>query len=346
MATLSDRQRNILFRVIDEFIMTGEPVASSTVAKSGEVRVSSATVRNDMARLEEMGYLHQPHTSAGRVPTAAGTRRYVNYLYSQRHRLDASLRQAVDHQFGPGDASADDLVRRAGEMISKLSRLTSIASLTNLESVRLSEMSLSTLGGNRVLALLIAQDGRIFKRVVRLDETLEPVLLNRIQNYLSELVAGRTLAQVRQRVATERAAAARRYRDYVARALEIGHQAIEAAGGAELHVEGTVHILDVDEIRQDAGRLRGLLGALEEKERVLALLDKIYEARNAQALIGPELGWDLGDDLSLIFCGFYRGGERMGVIGLLGPMRMDYARIIPLVDHTAHVLSEELDSSV
>lgn len=350
MLSLTERQRKILFRVIDEFIASGEPVASASVARSQVVDVSSATIRNVMAELEELGLLAQPHTSAGRVPTPAGTRRYVNFLYEHHANLENPYRLELDREFcGMGDQVAS-VTRRAGELISRLSSLTSIVSLTSLQDVRLADIKLSLLSDNRVLVILVAADGRVYNRVVRMAERLEAGLLGKIQNYLTDLVGGQTLGEVRRRVADERRLAEARYRDFVAAALEIGRKAlqdspIDQRHQPEVHVEGTLNILDHREFSDDLGRLRELLRALEEKDRVIALLDKVCETRQSQALIGPELGWDLGDDLSLIFCDYYRGDQHMGVIGVLGPIRMDYARVIPLVDYAADVLSRELASN-
>ncbi len=349
MLSLTERQRKILFRVIDDFIASGEPVASASVARSGVVNVSSATVRNVMAELEELGLLYQPHTSAGRVPTPAGTRRYVNFLYAHNDSLRNPYRTQLDREFsGLGDR-LESVAKRAGELLSRLSCLTSIVSMTSVEDVRLADIKLSQLSDNRILVILVAEDGRIYNRVVRLAEPIAAELMGSIQKYLSELGGGQTLREVRRRVADERRRVEARYRDFVNKALEIGRKALEdgpldEASSPQVHVEGTLNILDHREFFDDVGRLRELLRALEEKDRVAALLDKMCETRHSQALIGPELGWDLGDDLSLIFCDYYRGGEPMGVIGVLGPIRMDYARVIPLVDYAADVLSRELAS--
>jgi heat-inducible transcriptional repressor len=342
VVSLTERQQKILFRVIDEFIGTGEPVSSASVARSGVVDVSSATVRNVMADLEGLGMLFQPHTSAGRMPTPAGTRCYVNFLHTHTSALGNQHRAELDREFcGLGDR-VESVTKRAGELVSRLSSLTSIVSMTSLQNVRFRDIKLSRLGESRVLVILVAEDGRVYNRVVRMGDAIEQGLLAKIQNYLSDLIGGQTLSEVRRRVADERRVAEARYRDYVKAALEIGRKALAETPEPDVHVEGTLKIMDHREFSDDVGRLRELLRALDEKDRVAQLLDKVCEARRSQALIGPELGWDLGDDLSLIFCDYYRGEEHMGIIGVLGPIRMDYARVIPLVDYAADVLSREL----
>lgn len=348
MDMLSERQKKILFRVIDEFATHGEPVSSASVARAPGICLSSASVRSVMAQLEEVGALFQPHTSAGRVPTPAGMRFYVNFLYEQNllcgqnKHFGASYRVEFEREFsGLGDRPGS-AAQRAGELLSRLSSLTSIVSMSGLNHVRLKDIKLSLLGDHRVLVILVAQDARVFHRVVRLREALDGRLLDQIQNYLSELVDGQTLAQVSRRVRDERRRAQANYRDYVRAALEIGSKALEDAPGPELHVKGQLHILEQREFSADIDRMRELLHALAEKEHMVALLDQICETGHSQALIGPELGWELGDDLSLIVCDYYRGDQQMGVVGVLGPIRMNYARVIPLVDYAASVLSREL----
>lgn len=342
MLSLTERQRKVLFRVIDEFISTGEPVASAAVARSKVVDVSSATIRNTMAHLEEVGLLFQPHTSAGRVPTPAGTRRYVNFLYEANKTLERPDREIFERAFARRAEGVEEVTRRTGALISSLSSLTSIISVASMQDVRLRDIKLSLLAENRVLVILVAEDGRVYNRLVRMSEPLEAGQVNKIQNYLTELVGGMTLAQVRRKVQDERRKAEARYRDFVEKALEIGRKALAETPGPEVHVEGRLNILEHREFSSDVDRLRELLRTLEEKDRVVALLDKVCERGDSRALIGPELGWGLGDDLSLILCDYYRGDEHMGVIAVLGPMRMNYGRVIPLVDYAADMLSREL----
>lgn len=346
MESLSERQQKILFCVIDEFIVSGEPVSSAAVVRRGVVDVSSATVRNEMVRLEDLGFLTQPHTSAGRIPTPAGTRKYVNYLFRRNQSLESPIDDEIQRELGVGGGDVDHMVRRAGELVSHLSNLTSIVSVSSVARVSLREIKLSRLSEKKVLALLIAEDGRVFNRVVRLEEGFKADQLDRTQNYLSELVAGCTLDEVRRRVRAEQRQARSLYRDYVRHALEIGRQALEMRDEREVHVEGQFHMLDFEELSADMERLRELLYMLEEKDRVRDLLERIYDAPDVSALIGPELGWDVGENLSLIFCGYSRGKHRMGVIGVLGPIRMDYARLIPLVDRTAQLLSKGLEDEI
>ncbi len=346
MLSLSKRQETILLSVIEQFNITGEPVASAVVARHQDVQVSSATVRSVMSELEDMGLLNQPHTSAGRLPTAFGMRYYVNHLYHGTGLAEGDDRELTRQFEAFRDDDLEVKARLTGVLISELSQLASIVSLPGVSQSRLQEIRLTGLTDRRVLVILITEDNRIFNRVVRVDEDLDDMMLTRMQNYLCELVGGLTLLQVRARVRQELKAVASRYQSFITQALKVSELALEAAPRSQLYVEGTLNILEFTEILHDVERVRELLRGLHDKERVIELLDRICSARRPQALIGRELGWDLGEDLSLIACGYYRCDHQLGVLGILGPLRMDYARIIPLVEHAARMLSRESEGNV
>lgn len=342
MLPLSERQADILTCIVKLYNETGVPVGSAAVARQAGIDVSSATVRNVMAELEERELLYQPHVSAGRVPTSMGMRFYVDYLIQSGQltgEVDGEWRRHL-RELTAYDAEA--IVRSAGHMISKLTRLTSIVSTPRVSSMRIKDVHLSLLSEQRVLVILIAEDGRVFNRVVRLEEEIEPASLLRMQNYLSQLVVGQTLAEVRRRVRRELLATESRSRLYRRRALELGQEIVELAAQAELFVEGAAHILEFAGLARDMERVRDLLRTLEERERMLEVLDGICEASRAQTLIGSEIDEGWGEGLSLIACGYFQDGEQVGLVGVLGPMRMDYLRMIPLVEHAALMLSRGL----
>lgn len=338
---LSERQQRVLFSVIEHFNATGEPASSALVARCYGAAVSSATIRNVMGELEERGLLVQPHTSAGRVPTAQGMRFFVNYLYSSQ-RFAPPAPEALSRQtLGQPDESIERLARSTSAAISRLSSLTGIVSLASLSATRLKEIGLSLISERRMLAIVITEDGRVFNRVVRLEEPLEEVALVRMQNYLAGLVTGLTLEEARERVGRELGRLESRYQDVMLQALRLGEQALDEEPRSRLYVDGALNILDFAELTQNVDRVRELLRALEDHERVMDLLERLQDGRHLRTWIGPELGWELGDDLSLIVCGFERHGQEQGLVGVLGPMRMDYARVIPLVEQAARLLSEE-----
>lgn len=344
MLELSDRQRAVLFQVIRGFLETGEPVSSSTVARSGVLSVSSATIRNVMSDLEALGVLNQPHTSAGRAPTARGLRMYVDTLTREGGWIDPFSEKLAAVLGDPAaPASPEGLTRQASALLSQLTRLTAIISMPNMTTVRLRDIHLSLLSSRRVLVLLVTDDDRVLHRVVSTEEDIEALLLIKIQNYLSELVLGLTLDQIRARVRHEMAQVEREYCDFIKAALEISHGALDDLAQPQLHVEGALNVLEYAEFTEDIDRLKELMLVLQERGRVLEVLDRLCDTPGSvMTFIGPELNWELGDDMSLVLCGYQRHGEQVGVVGVLGPMRLDYARIIPAVGSVAQLLSARL----
>lgn len=336
---LSEREQKILLHVIDEFIRSGEPVPSSVVAAHPAVAVSSATVRNVMGGLESAGYLVQPHTSAGRVPTAAGMRRYVDLITRHGEPLDE---RGLELSAGFDDLPPEEpqaAVKWATAVLADLTELAGIVLGPDPSSSRVRDVRLVSLGPRRVLAIFVEDDGSTVERVTTFEAPVDPADLIRMQNYLAELGRGRTLAQLRTRVRAELTETRGHYQRFMTQALALAHD-VGAEKRTDLHVEGVFRIV---ELARDLDRVSGLLRALEEKERVIQILDQVCDARTPVAIIGPETGWDLTDELSFVLCGFYRGADRAGLVGVLGPMRMDYARVIPLVDRVARVLSTELE---
>lgn len=343
MLALTDRQAEILFALVELFNHSGEPVGSKAIARLGHIRVSSATIRNVMGDLEEQGLLHQPHTSAGRVPTSEGMRFYVDCLIESGRLVGRKEGDWEMKLRGGPVADVDTLVRSAGQVISQITRLTSIVSSPRVGSIRLKDLHLAWVSEHRVLAILVTEDGRVFNRIIHVEERLDPESLSRMQAYLSELVVGLNIEEVRRRVLQELRSETARYRQFMRRALEISQVALEVATRSELFVEGSLHMLEFAELAGDIERIRDVLGGLEDRERVLGVLDGVCESMEVQTLIGAELGSDWGSDLSLIACGYGKGGMQAGLVGVIGPIRMNYARLIPIVEHTARILSKELE---
>jgi heat-inducible transcriptional repressor len=341
---LNARQQSILFQVIRSYVSSGEPVSSSHIARSGVVDVSSATIRNVMGDLEAQGLLRQPHTSAGRIPTPGGLRLFIDTLSVEG--LPAGD-PALVHIQGELDAmegkDMEQAAHTVGSLLSDLVRLTSIVSTPSLGSIRLEDIHLSPLSERRVLAILVASDARVYHQVVPMTQEVDRTQLKRMQGYLSELAIGLTLEEVRTKVRREMLALARQANELVRLALEIGAQAIESTQ-PKVVVEGKFNVFDYDELTADTERLKHLLELLEEKEQVLELLDGFDEGQRPAVLLGPELdlGLGLGDEVSLIVCGYGQQDEASGLLGVIGPSRVDYERILPLIHQTALALSTYL----
>lgn len=339
---LTQRQQIILFQIIRHFIATGDPVSSKAVLQSGVLNVSSATIRNVMSELENLGYLEQPHTSAGRVPTPIAFRDFVNQLDIQPTSLldvQSHIAPVLDT---PQAYGLTETARRVSSLLSQLSELTSLVSTPTGQSVRLCDIHLSVLSNHRILVMLITDDERVHHRVVQMTELIEPSQLKRMENYLASLAVGLTLEQVRHRVRDEIERLRLEYDNLMRTALMIGAQALEVATPT-LHIEGALKFFDHVEFSDDTSRLKEILNLLDDHDQMLHLLDRLCDTHGQPTtLIGPELQFDGARDMSLIICGYDRDGEPLGVVGLIGPVRMNYARIIPLVAQTARMLSDAL----
>ncbi len=333
---LSEREKLVMMFVIDDFIQRGEAVPSSAVAKSGIVDVSPATIRNVMHGLEDRGLLAQPHTSAGRVPTADGIREYVSYLSNSTAATNQLSNQlAIDLDGGSDDLEAE--ARRASGVLSEISKMAGLVLGPELNQIRLRDLKLVSLDANRVLAILVSDDGGRLERVCELDEPVDSSTLERMQNYLGELARGKNLTELRQLLREQIDAAVKSYQT---RALKLGVQLAREDEPTKLYVEGLFNLLEVEEFASDVNKLKELVKTVEERERLLEVLDKIWDSRSPVALIGSDFGESFDPDLGLVVCGYYQGDEQLGLVGVLGPMRMDYARMIPLVDRVARVLSK------
>lgn len=335
------RARKILFAVITEYIATGEPVGSRRIAKRYGLNLSPATIRNVTADLTEAGYLTQPHTSAGRIPTERGFRVFVDTLIQMRE-VTAEDRDAVLERMRDLRPGVDDLVREAGRLLATISGAAAVVTRPRPDSEPLSQIRFMDLRPGELLAVIITKGGAIQNRVIPAPH-LEPSELERINNYLAAKVDGRTLAEVRAALAAEmddERGQVRALREHVKRILDA-----TAAGtqqSPEVVIEGHTLLFDRPEF-SDAEKIRRYLRAFEEKERLLELLDQTLASGGVQVLIGSETELRDVPDISLISANYKRGGVNAGTVGIIGPTRMDYGKIVPLVGFTAQVMSDVLD---
>jgi heat-inducible transcriptional repressor len=341
MTELSHRSRKILFAVVTEFISTGDPVGSRTLAKRYGLDLSAASIRNVLADLEEAGYLHQPHTSAGRIPTDRALRLFIDTLMEVR-KLSTEERSKIQTRFSEIYALSRNPLRETGRFLSELSGAAAVVAAPKSEVRALSQLRFMPTKPGQLLAVLVFADGTVENRFVRVDEPIADVELTRVHNLLADVIEGRTLGEVRdlfaRRLADERLAldALRR------RAFELGSKATEDMNQpSEVVIEGQSRLIDLPEYT-DVAKLKKLMHALEEREELVQLLDKTMEAGGVKVFVGSETGDLGGGELSLIVAPYTERGRVAGTVGVIGPTRMDYAKVMPLVDATAAALSEAI----
>lgn len=343
MADLSQRARKILFAVVTEFISTGDPVGSRTLAKRYGIDLSAASIRNVLADLEEAGYLHQPHTSAGRVPTDRALRIFIDTLMELRP-IATEERSKIQTRFSEIYAMSQEPLRETGKLLSELSGAAAVVAAPLHEVRALAQLRFIPTKPGQLLAVLVFADGAVENRFVRVDEAISETELTRVHNLLADVIEGRTLGEVRdlfaRRLADERLVldALRR------RAFELGSKATEDVSRRnEVVIEGQARLIDLPEYT-DVSKLKKLMIALEEREELVQLLDKTMEAGTGAVtvFVGSETGDLGGGELSLVVAPYTERGRVAGTVGVLGPTRMDYAKVMPLVDATAAALSEAI----
>ena len=342
---LSDRPRRVLATLVREYIETGEPVSSQMLARKSGLGVSSATVRNVLAQLEELGYVHQPHTSAGRVPTDRGYRVFVDLLLESRKpaRPPFSVEDEIRAQAGRSPLM-DDLLGSVSHVVSRAARYVGFALADNHGGI-LQRIEFVALGGSRVLVVVVSRGNQITQKVVDAGEELRPVDLVQAANYLNTEFAGLRLADVREAVLGRLQQERSLYDELLRRALRLAQQTLDTLPGPPVfHVEGAAALLDGADDNVSRATLRALLEMMEEKERLVHLLNQYIDGPGLTVVIGAEHAAPDLRSFSLI-ASTAVDGHATRTIGVIGPTRMHYSRAITLVDGTtqavARVLREE-----
>lgn len=324
---LAQRNKKILLTIVEEYLATGDTVSSAKVCELG-VKVSSATIRNTMKKLEAEGYLVQPHTSAGRVPTVLGLRVYVDEV-----RLSD-----VEDAFRFSPRTGTSPLEQATAFLSQQSRLAGIALGPLMQTAILRKVHLIPLTANRILIVAVTTEGDVFEKAIYLEPEISPVELENIQQLINSCLGDRSVPELHAEMRLRLRKSRSEYRKKLVRAAEITEN-ISTNTGAELLIDGSMNLLKVTELSEDLDRMRSILDTLNERERVVEILEALEHSANPTVFMGAEIE-DIGEGLSLVACGFKRQDDSIGIVGVLGPSRMNYPRLIPLVDHTARVVSE------
>ncbi|MGD9868758.1 MAG: heat-inducible transcriptional repressor HrcA [Hyphomicrobiales bacterium] len=342
---LNERSREIFRQIVETYLSTGEPVGSRNIARALPMQLSPASVRNVMADLEAAGLITAPHTSAGRLPTQTGLRLFVDGLL-QVGDVSTAEREQIESRIttSAADRVVEDMLGEAGEMLSGLARCAGVV-LTDKQNRRLKQIEFVSLDPKRVLAVLVGQDGSVENRVLTLSEALPPSALTEAANYLNSRIAGQTLREARERI--ERELEERRAELDVLTA-KVVQQGLATWSGDEggrknLIVRGRSHLLEDLTALDDLERIRLLFDDLENKQELIRLLGDADRADGVRIFIGSESNLFSLSGSSLIVAPF-KDKERkiVGVLGVIGPTRLNYARIIPMVDYTARLVGRLL----
>lgn len=340
MERLAARDIGVLRTVVAQYIATGEPVGSRTVAKVSGLNLSPASIRNLMQDLEERGYLLQPHTSAGRLPTPKAFRYYVDHILPILE-LGPSMQQQIQEAFSPPGAEPQDLFRQASRVLSAVSGHPALVLAPRAQVMRLKHIQFVNLGGDGVLTLLVSQDNQVQTRFVRSDTRYSQEQLDRFSQYLNGLCQNLTLAESRHRMLAQMEEEKHLFDKMVSQALSLSRQALQNENEEELYIEGTSQILDYPEFAADVAKIRTLFKAFEEKHHLITLLDQTLASQGVQIIISPDEHFP-EIQLSLVASSYGSSKSPVGSLGIIGPMRMDYGRLIPIVRYTASMVTDLL----
>ena len=339
---LNERAQYLLKALIERYISHGQPVGSRPLSREIQVDLSPATIRNVMADLEDMGYLYSPHTAAGRVPTARGYRFFVDSLMQSRP-LEAREVEELRRQLDPG-LGTGELIQSVSSLLSGTTRLAGVVTLPRSQSLVLRHVEFLPLSDNRVLVILVVNEQEVQNRIVQADRPYTASELQQAANYLNAEFSGREIRQIREDLLRE----LKDTRDSMDRLMdavvEVAGKALETPAGEDddYVLAGQTNLMGVADLA-DMDKLRQLFEAFQRKRDMLGLFDQCLKARGVQIFIGEEAGFDVFDDCSLVTAS-YSEGRVMGVLGVIGPTRMAYQRIVPLVEITAKLLAGALNS--
>lgn len=337
---VSERAQHFLKALVERYIREGQPVGSRTLAKDTGLDLSPATVRNVMADLEDLGLVASPHTSSGRVPTVAGYRLFVDSLLTVRPPSDDDVANLRTQFSTPADAKA--LIETASTLLSAITHLAGVVMLPRHERNVFRQIELLPLTDNRVLVILVTSDGEVHNRIIVTERRWTPSQLEQAANYLNRIFTGQDLREVRKRLVEDLKDTHRHMDQVMMRALSLAHAVVEAAGEkTDCYIAGQTNLMEFGELA-NLDRLKQLFDAFNEKREILSLLDRCMVADGVQIFIGEESGYALLDDCSLVTRSYRVEDRVVGVLGVIGPTRMDYQRIIPIVDVTARLLAAAL----
>ena len=334
-----DRAEEVLKALVERYIRDGEPVGSKAIAQSMVNSASPATIRNVMAQLEERGLIHSPHTSAGRVPTSLGYRMFVDTMLT----VSSPGRENVDQvkQRLLPDKTPQALMEEASEVLSDLTSMAGIVMVPKSDQSSLRQVEFLPLEGKRVLVILVLNDREVQNRIITTNRRYNESELQQAANYLNQHFIGNPLGAIRDRLLAAMRDDKVRMDSLMQTVIEVAGQSFQPSGQPECVVSGQSNLLAMAD-EQGVDRLRELFDAFQRKRDLLDLMDHCVSADGIQIYIGQESGYEMLDECSLISSPYGTEDEVLGVLAVIGPTRMPYQKVIPMVDLTAKILSAAL----
>ncbi|PCH60280.1 MAG: heat-inducible transcriptional repressor HrcA [Gammaproteobacteria bacterium] len=342
---LSERANALLRTLVESYIKDGQPVGSRALAHGSGLKLSPATVRNVMVDLEEAGLIISPHTSAGRVPTSKGYRLFVDSMVStEPMSIENAAIESLKLQLNGGQPM-NSLMLAASSILSGVTRMASVVMVPRHENKSLKHVEFLVLGDDRVLVIIVTNDDEVRNHVIHTPRKFTVAELQYISNYLNQTFAGQELPHVRERIMSEMREARDGMDKLMREAVEMADQVLNATDqedSEECVISGQTNLMDYAEL-SNVEKLRQLFEAFNEKRDILHVLDQCLHSPGIKIFIGEESGYHPFDDMSVVTSTYERDGKVLGVLGVIGPTRMAYNRVIPVVDITAKLLSAALN---
>ena len=338
----NERAQYLLRVLIQRFIRDGQPVGSRTLARDAGIDLSPATIRNVMSDLEEMGFIAAPHTSAGRIPTPRGYRLFVDTLVRYKPPNEGEIRK-MQSKLNARQDNPEALVSSVSDLLSKITSLAGVVTVPKGQQATLRQIEFLSLSDNRVLVILVINDREVQNRILHTDQAHSAPELQRAANFINENYAGSDLVDIRKRLLAD----LERTRDSMNQAMHdiiaVARSVMECAATphAECVVAGETNLMDFAEL-SDIDTLRRLFDAFSRRRFMLDLLDRSINATGVQVFIGEESGVQILDDCSVVTAPYRAEDNSIGVLGVIGPTRMAYDRVVPIVDITARLLGSAL----
>ncbi|MBA1443357.1 MAG: heat-inducible transcriptional repressor HrcA [Chromatiales bacterium] len=337
---VGERAQHFLKVLIERYIRDGQPVGSRTLAKDAGMDLSPATIRNVMSDLEDFGLVASPHTSAGRIPTVTGFRMFIDSLLTVQ-RLQAGEIERIRTELAySGDAG--DLLTSASQLLSGVTHMAGIVTVPRRERTAFRQIEFLPLSDNRVLAILVTNDGEVANRILNTHRDFTRLELDQAANFLNHSFSGLEMEKVRSRVLEELNAARESFDQTMAQALEMAGEVVDASTPREdCLIAGQTNLMEFEDLAS-LQQLRKLFDAFAEKREILHLLDQFHNADGVQIFIGEESGFQILNGCSIVTAPYQVDEDVVGMLAVIGPTRMEYERVIPIVDVTAKILGAAL----
>jgi len=339
---VSEKAQMLFKNLVERYVAEGSPIGSKSLAEFSEMNVSSATVRNVMADLEERGLVTSPHKSAGRVPTPLGYRFFVDSLIQVEPMAQLEIQRLSD-QLDP-DMSAHELVESASSILSEVSQMAGLVTIPRRDQTLLRHVEFLPLNDKRVLVILVLDDHEVQNRVIYTTKEYSEIELKEASNFINQAYTGKSITRIRDQIISSMKSDRESMNGLMMTTLEMAEKALEPDSKSDYVIAGQENLVEASN-GQALEDIRNMFRAFSLKGDILHLLDRCMESEGIQLFIGEESGYELLDECSLVTSPYQVEGELVGVLGVIGPTRMAYNRIIPIVDATARILSAALGTS-